>query len=795
MHVGRIFKLLHLVLLWVGIGLAFSGLQQMNDSNYTPPSVPMGWVMGMFWIGMGAVVGVTWATYIAALLIDQKIQGKRRWTLGQISGSCLALLGAVSLAVMGTYLTWKHPYQLSPCDCAADEWGPQCAPCSCSGHGVCDSGFTGSGRCICDVGWGSDDCSVCDARHKPAGVCDTCRRGFAGERCESCARGYQGDDDCDVCDIGWRPWQNTSELFPVAIDDDDRHICDECLPHHWGYECLPCPVGTDVPSTTLTRNDPITIGTRARDARQRPGFVYRMQVRGVTTDAYDPLDNDVLQAVRVKLKYDQDSTVSEWMTLEQLKGLECNNRGTCRDDLWQQTHVPEWQDTCTFEDPVQVCTVNEDCPVSENCKGTCQGGELPIPNVWDARFADTPCSTDADCNDPTLEVAAGEFYTGGQCVDRGCCTESYHGDGTCACKEEFFGDTELTSQPFHELSPACDFCPGYDWFSELTTTICSGGEKGTCQPDVDRNQQYVQMKCNCASDVPYIDPDTKIVYPDILIDWSGALCECGKLEPGEDCDFCAPGFWGPQCKPCPGGAGFHKACGGGNKGICSEGPQGDGTCTCNVDPRTSSWMLTPYIKRYASETVFTNKYGSSDTCEECYPNFFGPQCLRCDDTDEIKSSELADIVQPAGSYQFLNGSSDRPQPVCHRGVCSLACGGGGWCNWGRQGDGQCKCWSNRRETPATWNPLDNVCIGNDRTQEQCPSWGFCPGGGRTQFEACGFRTFIGDQKDMTVSDPFWVPSRDDWDQASTFEQCVDSSVCRPWQPIDWTPDFISCRPD
>ena len=53
------------------------------------------------------------------------------------------------------------------------------------------------------------------------------------------------------------------------------------------------------------------------------------------------------------------------------------------------------------------------------------------------------------------------------------------------------------------------------------------------------------MKCNCASDVPYIDPDTKIVYTDILIDWSGALCECGKLEPGEDCDFVSR-FFTPQ---------------------------------------------------------------------------------------------------------------------------------------------------------------------------------------------------------------------------------------------------------
>lgn len=803
MNVGHIFKIINLVLIWIGIGLAFTGMQQMNNSNYTAPSTPMGWTIGMFWIGLGAMVGVSWATYVCALLLEQQIVGKRRWTISQMASSLLVLMGAVSLAVMGTYLTWKHPYRLGPCDCGLNEWGPQCVPCACSGHGLCDSGSRGSGRCACDLGWGGDDCSVCDDRWKPEGVCDTCRRGFAGEKCDTCDRGYDGDN-CDVCASGWRPWQHSSDLFPQTIDEDDRHICDECRPHHWGYECKQCPIGRDVPFITLTRNDPITIGTRARDHHQKSGAVYRMQVDGITTDVYEPDDTDVLQKTRVKLKYDEDNTVSEWFTLEQLGGFECNNRGTCRDDVWQQENNPDWQESCTYE-TFEACTVNSDCTESENCKGTCQGTEIPIPNVWRVRFENTLCSTDADCNDPTLFVAEGETYGGGQCVDRTCCRESFHGDGTCACKEEYFGNLETSSAPLHELSPGCDFCPGYDWQDGLTSTICSGGEKGTCDADFDRNQNYVQMKCSCAADVPYIDPDTKIVFPNIRIDWSGAMCECGKTNPGGPCDFCAPGYWGPQCKPCPGGAGFHKACGGGNKGTCSEGPQGDGTCTCNVDPRTSSWMLTPYIKKYASETVYTNAYGGSETCEECYPNFFGPQCLRCDDTDEIKSSELDDIFQPPGSYQFLNGSSDTPQPVCHRGVCSLACGGGGWCNWGRQGDGQCKCWSNRRETPATWNPLDNVCIGNDRydgtgefngTQEMCPSWGFCPGGSRSNFEACGFTTFTGDKKDMTVTDPLWVPPRDDWDQKGTPTSCTDSQeICRPWQPIDWTPNFISCRPD
>ncbi|XP_042259475.1 stabilin-2 [Thunnus maccoyii] len=60
---------------------------------------------------------------------------------------------------------------------------------------------------------------------------------------------------------------------------------------------------------------------------------------------------------------------------------------------------------------------------------------------------------------------------------------------------------------------------------------------------------------------------------------------------------CCPGFWGPDCIECPEEA--DRPCS--NKGVCSDGLGGNGTCTCQV--------------------------GFAGTaCEDCEPNRYGPTC-------------------------------------------------------------------------------------------------------------------------------------------------------------------------
>lgn len=816
MHGHNYFKILNILSLWMGVVLILSGISKMNDSGYNPPETPAGWVMGMFWITIAGSIAVTWVMFIAASLIDQKLSNKRRWTCTQMASTSLILFVAVGCASVGTYLTWKHPYRIGDCGCTENEWGVQCTPCECV-KGVCHSGIYGTGRCSCDFGWSGAKCDRCDSRHKPEPTaengpsCDTCKTGYTGEKCDRCAVGYAGEY-CDICAKGWQPWQHSSGIFPNTISkDDNRHLCDECIPNHWGYYCYPCPIGNDVPKITLAKNDPLDKTTRVTDDTGNAGFLVAIETchgDKCTTWTNAPYDHNnplVLKQTRLKIKYD-DNVISNWILLEKIKGFQCNNRGKCMDDQKHQKTQREngidWQATCT-KSTNQMCNTHSDCKVSENCKGVCQGIDLPRHPIW-ANWNGSPgrlCTSDDDCLGPEIGEDANQktlYYRGGKCVAKFCCDETYHGTGTCDCAPQYFGaQSEEGLKSHYELSPACDFCPGYDWVTEEPSSICSGG-KGTCSPSYARaleagvQGEYLNMRCTCGREA-YVDPETKTVT-DTIIDWSGELCQCGKVDGDNTCDYCASGHWGHECKKCPGGSGSNMCSG---HGHCSSGPSGDGTCTCNVNMQSSAWMLGNYIPRYPGDCKdCKSESGDTRTCNECAPNFFGDNCIRCDDTAQIKTSEIDDIFQPLGSFNLGKGQSPAtPHPVCHPEMpwlCTLACGGGGWCNWGRQGDGRCMCWSNVRANDHTWNPLDNVCIGNRRfnpesnetfkgVKEQCPAQGYCNGeSSRHYFEPCGKPDFEGGNKNLTITDSDWKPE-DDWGGTDS-----STCTCNMFDKIDWT---------
>ena len=161
-------------------------------------------------------------------------------------------------------------------------------------------------------------------------------------------------------------------------------------------------------------------------------------------------------------------------------------------------------------------------------------------------------------------------------MDAVCCEESHHGSGNCNCDDRYFGEKLGDNALEHyQMSPACDFCPGYDFITGKQNSICSGN-KGTCTPSYarialdGRGGQYQKMRCTCGEEV-YIDPITKIVYPDKIIAWSGDLCQCGDWNEDAKCDQCADGFWGPDCKTCPGGAGINQCS---RHGKCNAGVDG-----------------------------------------------------------------------------------------------------------------------------------------------------------------------------------------------------------------------------
>ncbi|XP_055972331.1 stabilin-2 isoform X2 [Sorex fumeus] len=86
--------------------------------------------------------------------------------------------------------------------CWPGRFGPDCQPCSCSSHGQCDEGITGSGQCLCETGWTGRFCDtqldlppVCTP---PCSIHATCKE---NNTCE-CGLNYEGDGvTCTVVDF------------------------------------------------------------------------------------------------------------------------------------------------------------------------------------------------------------------------------------------------------------------------------------------------------------------------------------------------------------------------------------------------------------------------------------------------------------------------------------------------------------------------------------------------------------------------------------------------------------------
>jgi hypothetical protein len=156
-------------------------------------------------------------------------------------------------------------------------------------------------------------------------------------------------------------------------------------------------VGNDVPKITLQRNDRLQIGvSRATDNMGYAGYLEDLEIctddncqHWTTVDVNNTLDVNnplVVKETRIKIKYDSDKTVSDWFILDEIRGFQCNNRGTCMDDTQHQELQTEngfnWQATCT-KSTDQMCNTHDDCKVSQNCKGTCDGIELPKNPFWE----------------------------------------------------------------------------------------------------------------------------------------------------------------------------------------------------------------------------------------------------------------------------------------------------------------------------------------------------------------------------------------------------------------------------
>lgn len=658
--IQRLYLILSIFTGIVGLFLFFGGLAAMSTANYHAPSVPFGWVLACIWIQIGAAVAVQWCLWAIARGIRILFGVTQRPLSTTIfMTSILVLVSAFVVATMGVVQTMQHPYLLTPCQCAEGEWGPQCTPCDCGVHGVCDDGERGTGMCVCDTGWGGDDCRVCDARFKPEGQCNTCKRGFEGDRCERCSIGYTGAD-CDTCDIGWRPWTNWTLVNPRTTDEDGRHICDDCVAGYYGPECSPC-IGyfaRDVPKKDIWNTRPLRVGDSVMlgDGSRLTGTL--TQVSG---DSYTMLA--VTGATRSITKSDVQS-------------LLCNGRGVCDDnDRWRSEN----------DYPIQVCTRQEDSPCTSNadcdsysCRGECVGTVWPVDSLWAALVTNDRdgCITDADCFYGPITN-----YTGGVCQNKACCEETEYGTGECLIEPEY-SDAK---------APAGDYCPGYHWINQLNESICEG--KGTCIVSENRAGDYAGTACYCASE------------PEDDGQWIGDRCQCYDADNDGQCDDCIAGYYGPNCDPCPGGGGVLECSG---HGKCRDGLEGDGLCDCEWDLLRGGWARdsydgsctecspnfwgegcavcpTPREATFASDgSGFIDLY-SPESAWQPSSTFTGP----------IPYSTLANENNQVGKHEATSvtpyrSTEAKPFWVTHN---VMACSGHGWCDWGKKGTGACQCYS------------------------------------------------------------------------------------------------------
>ena len=672
MHFKTWFQTMNVVVLSFGGVLLRYGIKNYTETTYVAPNPPVGWMVAVAFGVIGCVILSQLFLYVLLLLL---MSSKRK---SQPVLAAVILIVGLSMTFIGLYFAYEHPYKLPSCQCPANYYGAACLKCLCSDHGTCDDGTRGTGQCVCDPGWDGETCSKCNERFKGE-ECDQCQLGYRGNECDRCAKAYTGEK-CDECSYGWRHWTNTSTFFPTTTNEYNRHICDECMPYFWGEECKPCPYGNDVPHKHIDVK--FQVGSRAM-VHGKSGTI--TQING----PFDIFSNEVLEenTVHIKLDHNLDlGAIEEYITFKELTGIQCNGRGICRDDIWQQQNNQDWNERCTTPNTGRKqCSTHSDCTVSGNCKGVCLGTEFPVPLVWYMFGRGKTCSSDSDCINVDLKEGDNSYYKGGACVDKQCCDESYHGDGQCSCSTE------------NALEPNCDYCPGYDWEAKSTLQVCSGQQNGQCIREYDFNNDYVKLSCFCAT------------TPDGEGQWRGGRCECLDADGDSDCDDCAAGYFGTDCKPCDGG-GLLEACS--KRGICNDGIDGNGECQCY-----EGWQ-----KVHLPEVPGPTK----NTCAECAPNYFSELCIKCPGFTAVGAAIAAELMEhPQPTTTFHTGPGhDVNNTLCQSTkdpLCSLACDKGGWCDWGRKGTGTCQCWDNT----INYNIMDNVILPGENNSKEKNGTGYC----------------------------------------------------------------------
>ncbi|XP_028633881.1 stabilin-2 [Grammomys surdaster] len=237
------------------------------------------------------------------------------------------------------------------------------------------------------------------------------------------------------------------------------------------------------------------------------------------------------------------------------------------------------------------------------------------------------------------------------------------------------------------------------------------------------------------------------------------ICRKDYLQPQ-----CCPGHWGPDCMECPGGA--RAPCGG--KGVCAEGMDGTGRCSCQAGFRGTA------CEACAAENVFgpncsavcncvhgvCNSGMNGDGTCECLSAYRGPRCdkpipecatLLCPENSRCSPSSKDETKLQCKCLPSYEGDGQNCKPInpCLKNVCHphASCSYLGpnrhscVCQKGYQGDGQVclpvdPCQTNYGDCPTK----STVCKYDGPGQSHCECKehyrNFVPGVGCSMTDIC-----------------------------------------------------------
>eukprot|EP00906_Rhabdomonas_costata_P038727 RCo054773 len=617
---------------------------------------------------------------------------------------------------------------LSNCsDCASGYYGSSCTGvCKCV-RGTCNSGSQGNGSCTCEYLYTGTLCNlVCPSG--TLGICsghgacvpngDPLTASTAVCNCSvSNSTGYWTGTLCDSCVAAWNsPYCNVSCPMSNGIPcNGSSNLC-----YNGGCTCvstttLVCGTACQLSGQTACADLVCPAGyygvktNSSGSCTPCPGYssIYPLGCSG----------HGVCQSISGLCKCSDGyggSTCSQ--TCPVLNSLPCggSSRGTCEPATGTCTCVSGYfygsacEVSCPGADTFSVCSQRGKCVYNgatascncssgfagTNCQLECPGGSgFPCYGHGTCSVVDASCTCQTNFDPSVYCLKCMTLWFGTYC-NMTCAVPLCNGNGVCGIPtggttpQCICYDTDATG---HWAGSACQQCAS-GYYGIQCTNACPGGACTPC------NNNGVCNNFNNANS-------------------TSGLCTCyndyrGHFV-GSSCSLCVSGYYGTSCNSlCPGPGSPTVPCGG--HGTCSDGPLGDGTCTCVAGAISGgNWGLPNCTDCSVAA------YGSA--CTKPCPGYLSPTSA-CSGNGVCSSG-----MKGTGTCTCIGywaGPSCNTKCLFASSYDLVPCAGHGLCNNGSSGDGSCVCTTS--STAGAWaGTLCTVC--------QAGYWGSscnqqCPGG-------------------------------------------------------------------